>query len=113
MKQTTKVLLPLGLLMSIVIPVTVKSLFMETDFFSNKQESSYSQPMLQPDQTGGETNMKMGSSGLEVEFSEASTGKITIKSNKDGEQKSYYSDPKDGKISVPVSELADGKLSVE
>ena len=39
MKQTTKVLLPLGLFMSIVIPITVKSLFTDTDFFESSESS--------------------------------------------------------------------------
>lgn len=49
MKQTTKVLLPLGLFMSIVIPVTVKSLFTETDFFESEGESKID--FLQPYKT--------------------------------------------------------------
>ncbi|HEX8376960.1 MAG TPA: hypothetical protein VF602_04025 [Pedobacter sp.] len=46
MKQSTKVLLPLGLFMSIVIPVTVKSLFTDTDFFDTSESSKidYLQP---------------------------------------------------------------------
>ena len=46
MKQSTKVLLPLGLFMSIVIPVTVKSLFTDTDFFDTSESSQigYLQP---------------------------------------------------------------------
>lgn len=46
MKRTTKVLLPLGLCMSIVIPVTVKALFADSDFFRNDESSKidYLQP---------------------------------------------------------------------
>ncbi|MFD2161095.1 hypothetical protein ACFSJU_01760 [Paradesertivirga mongoliensis] len=53
MKQTTKVLLPLGLFMSIVIPVTVKSLFTETDFFESDGDSKID--FLQPYKTKPET----------------------------------------------------------
>lgn len=52
MKQTTKVLLPLGLFMSIVIPVTVKSLFTETDFFESDGDPKI---FLQPYKTKPET----------------------------------------------------------
>jgi hypothetical protein len=46
MKQSTKVLLPLGLFMSIVIPVTVKSLFTDSAFLEASENSKidYSQP---------------------------------------------------------------------
>ncbi|HEY0057329.1 MAG TPA: hypothetical protein VGB63_18410 [Pedobacter sp.] len=46
MKQSTKVLLPLGLFMSIVIPVTVKSLFTDSAFFdiSESSQIEYLQP---------------------------------------------------------------------
>ncbi len=46
MKQSTKVLLPLGLFMSVVIPVTVKSLFTDTAFFDTSESSrmEYLQP---------------------------------------------------------------------
>lgn len=47
MKQSTKVLLPLGLLMAIVIPVAVKTLVLETDFFeadNNTSQYDYLQP---------------------------------------------------------------------
>jgi hypothetical protein len=46
MKQSTKVLLPIGLVMSIVIPITVKSLFTEGDLFQYDESSKidYLQP---------------------------------------------------------------------
>lgn len=49
MKQPTKVLLPLGLFMSLVIPISVKSLFTETDFFESDETSKID--YLQPYQT--------------------------------------------------------------
>jgi hypothetical protein len=47
MKQSTKVVLPLGLFMSVVIPITVKLLFTEGDLFQNDASESqidYLQP---------------------------------------------------------------------
>lgn len=46
MNKTTKILLVLGLLIAVVIPVTVKELFTDTDFFESSESSSmeYLQP---------------------------------------------------------------------
>lgn len=56
MKQATKVLLPLGLFMSIVIPVTVKSLFTESDLFESEEASKidYLQPYKLKPESGSE-----------------------------------------------------------
>lgn len=41
MKQSTKVLLPLGLFMSIVIPLTMKALFTDAEFFESDSGSNF------------------------------------------------------------------------
>lgn len=66
MKQSTKVLLPLGLLMAIVIPVVVKTLVLETDFFEEDNSSKYD--YLQPYKMRPESAIVMpGTEGQSVQ----------------------------------------------
>ncbi|MBC7913876.1 MAG: hypothetical protein H7Y07_07115 [Pyrinomonadaceae bacterium] len=77
MKQSTKVLLPLGLFMSVVIPIAVKSMFSESDFF----ESGGSDIQLYKPQPENATNLptlRVGENGLQVEIIEASTATVPV-----------------------------------
>lgn len=66
MKQSTKVLLPLGLLMAVVIPVAVKTLVLETDFFEEDSSSKYD--YLQPYKMRPESAVVMpGTEGQSVQ----------------------------------------------
>lgn len=62
MKQTTKVLLPLGLFMSIVIPVTVKALFTDSDLFQSDESSKID--YLQPYKIRPENSLDMPNTGI-------------------------------------------------
>lgn len=69
MKQTTKVLLPLGLFMSIVIPLTVKALFTDTDFFESSENSKidYLQPYkVKPESSIESPILNVSEDGLEI-----------------------------------------------
>ena len=66
MKQTTKILLPLGLFMSIVIPITVKTLFTDTDFFEKDENSGidYLQPYkIRPEAVTNLPQLSVGEDG--------------------------------------------------
>jgi hypothetical protein len=94
MKQTTKVLLPLGLFMSIVIPLTVKALFTDTDFFESSENSKvdYLQPYkVKPESSIEAPQLNVGEDGLEVK----NVGETSNPSTNDGN--SYYKSSKEKK----------------
>jgi len=96
MKQTTKVLLPLGLFMSIVIPVTIKALFTDSDFFSNDEISKID--YLQPYKIKPENSLDMPNTVV------ASVEPQQISRVQD---KSYYNHTKeDNKVSIPKTDIS-------
>jgi hypothetical protein len=104
MKQATKVLLPLGLFMSIVIPITVKSMFSETNFFeADNSKSDYIQPYnFRPENEEVVPKVRMGENGLELDVIEASVAAQAVDINSDNSVRTMNS-ADNGKMTPPDS----------
>jgi|GEM_PF-1193717 len=108
MNKTTKIFLTLGLLMAIVIPVTVKGLFTETDFFESSE--SLKIDYLQPYKPKPETaiNLPKGivkNSGAGLNTNEEPSTRVRAQS-----AAPYKSSREIKKINVPMSDFSDEQL---
>jgi hypothetical protein len=104
MKQTTKVLLPLGLLMSIVIPLTVRALLTDADFVGtdNNTNVDYLQPyQIPPESSVTIPNSDLTSENLKEKIHPGHTGSYKSKE----QAKSYIGSNKRIKIDIPLEEI--------
>ncbi|MBC8053983.1 MAG: hypothetical protein H7Y13_13030 [Sphingobacteriaceae bacterium] len=104
MKQTTKVLLPVGLFMSIVIPLTVKSLFTETDFFESDENSKID--FLQPYKSKPEAATSIPQLAVDEDGTVRVVGEVpsqTSNSANTYESKSSVRGSRERKLNMPSS----------
>jgi len=109
MKQTTKVLLPLGLFMSIVIPLTVKALFTDTDFFESSESSKMD--YLQPYKVKPESLIE--TPGQNVGENELVENAGETKANPDNANSYYKSSSEKKRIRTPVVDVPGSDLDLE
>lgn len=108
MNKTTKILLAFGLLMAVIIPVTVKGLFTETDFFDTSESSKmdYLQPYKPKPETAISLPKGMGkSSGDNLDASEQPAPRVRTQSSS-----SYKSSREIKKINVPIPDVSEDQL---